>query len=49
VVIYRPPIDIPQQKLSLYWHRRQDRSASHRWMRGQVLDMARVLDPMVDA
>lgn len=41
--VYRAPVDLPDQQLCLYWHRRQDRSPPHRWMRAQVLDIARNL------
>ncbi|MCX2722085.1 LysR family transcriptional regulator [Roseibium salinum] len=36
LAIYRPPVDIPPQKLRLYWHRRHDRSPVHKWLRTQI-------------
>jgi DNA-binding transcriptional LysR family regulator len=36
LAIYRPPIDVPVPEVQLYWHKRQDRSPAHRWLREQI-------------
>lgn len=41
--IYRAPVEITQQKLRLYWHRRQDRSPAHRWLRDRIFETAEAM------
>lgn len=43
LALFKPPFELANQELRLYWHRRQDRSPPHRWMRAQVLEIARTL------
>ena len=38
LAVYRPPVDVPPQKLRLYWHRRHDRLPAHRWLRAQIFE-----------
>ncbi len=44
--VYRPPVEVPPQELRLYWHRRHDRSAAHRWLRAQIFETIEKLQPV---
>jgi DNA-binding transcriptional LysR family regulator len=35
--MYRPPVELPQPEIKLYWHRRHDQHPAHRWLRNQIM------------
>lgn len=35
--IYRPPVEVPVPEVSLYWHKRHDRSPPHAWLREKII------------
>tara|TARA_R110002020_G_scaffold16871_68_gene59809 strand:- start:7667 stop:8686 length:1020 start_codon:yes stop_codon:yes gene_type:complete len=41
---YRPPVDVPDQQLRMYWHRRHDRHPAHRWLHERILEALTDLD-----
>jgi DNA-binding transcriptional LysR family regulator len=41
LAVYRPPFDFPVPVMRLYWHRRLDNAAPHRWLRKRVLETVR--------
>lgn len=43
--IFEPPMPIPAPELFMLWHRRATRNPSHVWLREQVAEVLRPLDP----
>ncbi len=41
--VIEPPLNIPDMRISLYWHERTHREASHRWFRQLLADCAKSL------
>jgi DNA-binding transcriptional LysR family regulator len=37
LAMYRPPVELPQPEIKLYWHRRHDQHPAHRWLRNQIM------------
>lgn len=42
--VLEPPLELPGFAVSMYWHPRTNNSASHRWLRRLIIDMAEKLD-----
>jgi DNA-binding transcriptional LysR family regulator len=36
LALYEPPFSMPVPEISLYWHKRHDDDAAHRWLRQQI-------------
>ncbi|SFR58369.1 transcriptional regulator, LysR family [Yoonia tamlensis] len=47
LVIYRPPIIVPDVKLMMIWNRRHSASAPHLWLRTQIAQLLAPLDPVL--
>jgi DNA-binding transcriptional LysR family regulator len=43
LLVFEPPVAVPASEIKLYWHRRHDDEAAHRWMRTLILAIARGL------
>jgi DNA-binding transcriptional LysR family regulator len=37
--VLKPPIELPQTKLFLFWHDRMDRDPAHRWFRENLIEL----------
>jgi DNA-binding transcriptional LysR family regulator len=37
LAIYEPPFAMPVPEISLYWHKRHDEDAAHKWLREQIV------------
>ena len=43
ITAHRPPIDLPSSQMCLYYHLRQESEAGSRWLREQIVGVARQL------
>lgn len=41
ITTHPQPVDLPNDTLCMFWHRQQTESPAHRWLRGQVSEIAR--------
>jgi DNA-binding transcriptional LysR family regulator len=37
LVMYRSPVELGERKMWMYWHKRDDRSLAHVWLRNEIL------------
>lgn len=42
--VYRPPVEMPEPVIAMYWHKRSTNAPAHRWFREQVAAILRQLD-----
>lgn len=42
--VLAPPVPLPALRMSMQWHRYQTNDPSHRWLREQLVEVARQLD-----